>query len=148
MIDGGRSTLWPVLPFVLLYFVYLLKLTLFWLGSRNSLRILARYVPFPFRGYHYLGTILSALVITQVVSSAVCDCRAIGNDAIPAYSIYFLPGMSIGTILGDAIPILIGVLPMVHRLLESARTNAGGKDRKKELEALRKHYDGPIRRTR
>jgi hypothetical protein len=145
--DGGLLAFQRVFPFVVLYLVYLLKLTLFWLGSRNSLKILCHYVPFTFRGYHYLGTILSALVITQVVSSTVCYCSAISNETILAYSIYFLAWMTIGTVLGDAIPTLAGVRPMVHKLLEAARTKASNKDREKEIEELRQHYDGPILRN-
>jgi hypothetical protein len=147
VMEGGWPTLREVLPFVVLYSVYLLKLTLFWLGSRNSLRILSHYVPFAFRGYHYLAAIVSALFLTQVVSSAVCDCGAISSDALPAYSVYFLTWMSLGTLAGDAIPTLTGVLPTVHRLLEKARITHGTKRRAKELEELRLHYDGPIRRN-
>lgn len=145
--DGGWLAFQRALPFVVLYFVYLLKLTLFWLGSRNSLKILSRYTPFAFRGYHYLGAILSALVVTQVVSSAICDCSAIGNEAILAHSIYFLAWMSIGTVFGDAIPTLAGVSPMVSRLFEAARAKARNKNREEELEALRQHYAGPIWRN-
>jgi len=147
LVDGGWPALQRVLPFVLLYFVYLLKLTLFWLGSRNSLKILSYYVPYSFRGYHYLGTILSALLITQVVSSAVCNCSSVRIEMLTAYTVYFLVWMTIGTILGDAIPTLTGVLPMVRSLIRSAAGKTTNKNRRKELEALRQHYDGPIRRN-
>lgn len=145
--DRGWTAFQHALPFVVLYFVYLLKLTLFWLGSRNSLKILSHHVPFAFRGYHYLGAILSALVLTQVVSSAICDCSTVGSDAILAHSIYFLAWLSIGIILGDTIPTLAGILPMVHKLLRAATDKASDKKRKYELEAIREHYDGPIRRN-
>jgi hypothetical protein len=145
LVDGGWPALERVLPFVVLYFVYLLKLTLFWLGSRNSLKILSYYVAYSFRGYHYLGTILSALVITQVVSSTVCNCGSIERQTLTAFTIYFLAWMTIGTVVGDAIPTLAGVLPMVRSLIEAAEEKATNKKRRRELESIRDHYEGPIR---
>jgi len=143
--EQGSHVLLQIAPFVVLYLLYLLKLTLFWLGSRNSLKIMTEYAPYEVRSYHYLATIVSGLLITQVVSSLVFGSNLSSDSAVAPHVLYFLSWMTIGTVIGDAIPTLAIVLPVVHKQLTAARNRAElrkDRDSTRELTALMGHYDG------
>lgn len=128
--ENGTVSLFA--PFVLLYVIYLLKLTLFWLGSRNSLHLLSHYIEFELRGYHYLGTIASALLMTQVIFSTVIDCSSPGPCS--AVVLYFLLSMTLGIVVGDAAPTLLAVIPKVRALISKVEVES------KEIRLIRYHY--------
>jgi len=105
VINEGFTILKYILPFILLYLLYMIKLALYWYEAKSDFQIMSYYYSVNITRGHYVGMIASAFLMAQLISSLIVE-GSIKETKLESAFLLFILWLIMSNILGDAIPTL------------------------------------------
>jgi hypothetical protein len=120
-------------PFLILYIIYMIKLSLFWFYVKVDLALLSYYHNFKLGWDYYIGMIFFCFLYLQLISSIIVNWQAISSDPYSVFS-NFIFWFMLANILGDGLPSLV----FVPRKMKELFNNSCAKHA--SVEKHRKYY--------
>lgn len=110
IINEGLPILKYLVPFIVLYLLYMLKLAFYWFEAKSDFRIMTHFYSVNITREHYVFMILSAFLYSQLVSSLLKEGSIIKSDPSSVF-MGFILWQIMCIVFGDAIPTLTIIIP-------------------------------------